>query len=735
MATLVLGTIGRAIGGPLGGIVGTFLGGAVDRAVFGGGGKARESARLSNLAVQSSAYGEPLPRLYGRMRVAGNLIWTSGIAEHATTTGGGKRSGPRTTSYSYSSSFAVALSARQIAGLARIWADGKLLRDADGAWLVPATLRLHDGGEGQAADPLIAAAEGVGACPAYRGLAYVVFEDLPLADYGNRIPNLTFEVIADVAVDTAVIVADLCAGTGVAAVGGGPAVTGYAAVRTGSVRVQLAPVVELCDLRLHDDGDVLTIAAGAIGPVAAVAAGDVGCVAAGSVPRQAPHEARAAAGSLDDAVAIGFDDPGRDFQPGLQRAARRGGVQRAAQIDVAMALTADVAKGLAEAVLARRAAARTSATLTLPPRRADLRAGTLLTRPGDPGSWAVRRWTFSGFVSELTIERLPARRFGSIAADAGRAHDPGDAAPGSTTLHLLDLPSLSDALDTAPRLLIAAAGASRGWRRSSLAISRDGGDSYADAGEIGAASAMGTTTTGLAAGDASRWDRVNSVDLTLICDTMWLESRSEASVLGGSNAALIGNEIVQFASVQPLGGSRFRLSTLLRGRRGSAVAAHPAGSRFVVLDATRLLAVEPGNDALGRTLLARATGSGDGAATLVATVFAGVALRPLSPVFVRRADDGGDSVFGWTRRSRSGFAWLDGADAPLGEAREAYRATLVTAAGIVRSTDLAAPTWRYTAAARAADGLARGATVELAVAQLSEVVGAGDAARATFILP
>ena len=34
--------------------------------------------------------------------------------------------------------------------------------------------------------------------PAYRGLAYVVFERLPLADFGNRVPQFSFEVIRPV---------------------------------------------------------------------------------------------------------------------------------------------------------------------------------------------------------------------------------------------------------------------------------------------------------------------------------------------------------------------------------------------------------------------------------------------------------------------------------------------------------------------------------------------------------
>ena len=185
MATLILGTVGRVFAGPIGGIVGTAVGSLVDSRIFGGG-RAREQGRVSNPAVQSATYGEPMPIIVGRMRTAGNLIWSSGIREQAATSGGSKRGGS-TTSYSYTASFAVGLVARRIAGIGRIWADGKLICDAGGVFVRPMTMRLHDGGGDQPVDPLIAAAEGAGGTPAYRGLAYAVFEDMPLADYGNRI--------------------------------------------------------------------------------------------------------------------------------------------------------------------------------------------------------------------------------------------------------------------------------------------------------------------------------------------------------------------------------------------------------------------------------------------------------------------------------------------------------------------------------------------------------------------
>ena len=42
------------------------------------------------------------------------------------------------------------------------------------------TMRIYSGSDEQTPDPLIVAKEGTGNVPSYRGLAYVVFERLPL---------------------------------------------------------------------------------------------------------------------------------------------------------------------------------------------------------------------------------------------------------------------------------------------------------------------------------------------------------------------------------------------------------------------------------------------------------------------------------------------------------------------------------------------------------------------------
>ncbi|XBQ16277.1 MAG: glycoside hydrolase TIM-barrel-like domain-containing protein [Oceanicaulis sp.] len=147
--------------------------------------------RLAELAIQTSTEGAPVPIVFGRMRLAGQVIWAARFTETAQTrSAGGGKGGPKITEYSYALSFAVGLCEGPIAGVGRVWANGEPLDTG------AITMRVHTGGEDQAPDPLIEAVEGAGSAPGYRGLAYVVFEDLPLDPYGQRIPNLSFEVFA-----------------------------------------------------------------------------------------------------------------------------------------------------------------------------------------------------------------------------------------------------------------------------------------------------------------------------------------------------------------------------------------------------------------------------------------------------------------------------------------------------------------------------------------------------------
>ena len=213
MATLVLGAAGAAIGGSIGGailgvsaatiggFIGSTIGSVVDSWIISSLAPTQriEGARLDNLRITSATEGAVIPRLFGRMRIGGNIVWATDFREETKTTtqGGGKGGGGggkvKTTEYFYYASFAVALCEGPITGIGRIWADGKLLDTAGITW------RWYTGDESQAPDPFITAKMGAANTPAYRGTAYVVFEDLPLGNYGNRIPQLSFEVFRPLA--------------------------------------------------------------------------------------------------------------------------------------------------------------------------------------------------------------------------------------------------------------------------------------------------------------------------------------------------------------------------------------------------------------------------------------------------------------------------------------------------------------------------------------------------------
>lgn len=198
MATILLQAAGAALGSVFGVVgkavglaAGSLAGYLVDRALINST-KTVEGARLNAVQPITGEEGAPVARLYGTMRLGGTVIWATRFEETRQSTRQGLKGGPRVVSYRYHANVAFGLCEGEIAGIRRVWADG---RELD---LTTVDMRVHTGGEAQLPDPLIEAKQGAGNAPAYRGLAYVVFERLALEPYGNRIPQLQFEVMRPV---------------------------------------------------------------------------------------------------------------------------------------------------------------------------------------------------------------------------------------------------------------------------------------------------------------------------------------------------------------------------------------------------------------------------------------------------------------------------------------------------------------------------------------------------------
>lgn len=232
-----MSNFGQIAGAVVGGVIGFFVGGGPAGAIYGfqlgllAGSvlfptqlPGVQGPRLGDGQQTVSQVGQPIPAIFGRQCVGGNIIWASPIREVATTETAGGKGGPEQsqTTYSYFRSFAILLATREpdegpIAGIRRIWANGKIIYDKslpDGVTLADITngtadpdvidqfvnqqavtsdlasrMTLYLGSEDQMPDPVIESFEGVGNVPGMRGYVYAVFDDVPLRpEDGNRVP-------------------------------------------------------------------------------------------------------------------------------------------------------------------------------------------------------------------------------------------------------------------------------------------------------------------------------------------------------------------------------------------------------------------------------------------------------------------------------------------------------------------------------------------------------------------
>ncbi len=202
MATLLLSAAGAALGAGFGGSVlglsgavigraiGATIGRAIDQRVLGAGSEPVDIGRIERLRLTGAGEGAAIGQIWGRMRVSGQVIWATNFVETVRRRRTGKGAPkPKVNEYSYSVSLAIALCEGEILRVGRIWADGNEISARD------LNMRVYTGSETQLPDPLLEAIEGSGKAPAYRGVAYVVIEDLELSSYGNRVPQFSFEVV------------------------------------------------------------------------------------------------------------------------------------------------------------------------------------------------------------------------------------------------------------------------------------------------------------------------------------------------------------------------------------------------------------------------------------------------------------------------------------------------------------------------------------------------------------
>jgi hypothetical protein len=591
-----------------------------------------------------------------------------------------------------------------VARIGRIWADGKLLRGEAGDFKVSTTFRFYGGGEDQDVDPLIASVEGLASTPAYRGLALCVFENLELAEYGNRIPFLTFEVFAD---NGAVMLADVLAHAsgGLVSCDADQTLAGYAAYGQ-SMKAAIQPLVDCYAIELFDDGSRLVSPAG---QVWAVGDEELGSSSDGEKAARIERE-QAPARSLPSALRLGYYDPALDYQAGEARASSADRNASDEQRELPAAVSAGDAKSLAQSMIARAWARRDRLTLRLPPNYLDLQPGARLEMDVRPREWCVEQCTIDGFVV-VAVLRPSWEPSASIPADAGRIVPNDDVVMADVTLALFDVPDVLGIGSNAPTVLLAASNPSSAWKSCMAEIIA--GQQILQTQTTARKTFLGRALTGLPVGDAHLINRGAAFDVQLIDPDQWLLSCDDEALVNGANLAVLGSELIQFGSAEPLGEGRFRLSRLLRGRGGTewAMNSHTIDEPFALIQPDSVRPVPLAGWKIGAGITAAVHNLSGTTSNSDAIVLNGESLRPLSPVRAKAwIEESGDLTIEWTRRTRAASAWVDEVDVPLGERVELYRVSITGGEGSLE-LEAAQPSLRV-AAAQVAE-LGAGVTIEV----------------------
>jgi hypothetical protein len=308
--------------------------------------------------------------------------------------------------------------------------------------------------------------------------------------------------------------------------------------------------------------------------------------------------------------------------------------------------------------------------------------------------------------------------------------------PVQTLGMFLDIPILRDA-DNDAGIYFAACGYRSGWAGCALFKSNDGGATYGQVTSTNDEATIGYCTTAL--GDfysGNIFDESNTVTVQMMAGT--LSSASELAVLNGANYAVLGNEIIQFKNAELVSAGVYKLSGLLRGRRGTewAMSSHDVGDRFVLANTATWRRIPLQTSDIGLSRLFKIPSFGTTLQQVAAMPFtaAGISLECYSPVEVgagRNAD--GDIIITWKRRGRVNAEWRDYSDIPLGESAESYEIDIMdsTFTSVLGTLNSATNTVTYTVAQQIADLGVLLPTMYMNVYQLSPVVGRGYPAQAT----
>lgn len=712
-----------------------------------------EGPRLSDLSAPRSSYGSGIPIVWGKCRLGGNLIWATNLKEVVKKSKKrGKGLGPKTqsTEYTYFANFAVLLCRGPIVRVHRVWLNGKLAYEYGGAGnqFFNTYARIYTGTTNQNPDPMVQNTVSVVANdyglspdpgtraaeiaqieqtygvtitnqqPGYRRRAYLVFEGLPLADYGNSIPAVSAEVIAHESVSLRQIIEGLCAEAGLDA--GEYDASALSDVPVGGFIIKNIQSINaaLEELQSAYFFDVIR-SQGVLKFVKQDRARDVvepdpGMLAAHVFGQDRPDDYNkeiVTIEQLPSEVNVTFLDPAEDYSENSASYRRQAALpDNKKDVSVQLVLTADQARQMAERLLFQEwIEQRIKYELTYPLSMLHVEAGDLLqVNLGlQTETLEVRRVKLgANLICEYECTASDKSFLSYTRQLPIRPIESEIQVEGETILEIRDINLVSD---SDPEGLYVVATGEGTWRFGFLYASLDA-SIYSYANNLGPKGVIGEVV-----GDALPpalpyvYDD-NSVLLVQLRAGDTLESVTDVQLDLGVNKALVGDELIQFGTAIYISDNQWQLRHFRRGIRGTAhaISGHQASEKFLLFtgDDASVLVQEGTIADVGRTYYFKALNSyqtlDQVAADTVPVV--GNPYRPYAPSGVRLSRNSSDDlILEWSRHARRNGRWRDGGDIAIDASETRCLVEIRNGATLVQSAFVSGNSYTYTAADQVAD--------------------------------
>lgn len=604
-------------------------------------------------------------------------------------------------------------------------------------------ITFYIGSESQTVNATMEAYEGTGNVPAYRGTAFMVIKRLKLQNFGNRVPQFTFQVAEDRAKTVKQAIADICEAAGF---------TTYdtSAIGNGRLRGMLiegpqVPARLLEQIMIpygimsqEDNGTINFFPRGE--PEASdyypIADANLGARMEGEQGRRRVVFTDVAGTELPTEVVINYIDVDNQYQKGSTRERRRiVTIPNVLSLDFPIVWGADTARTVAKRILWQAWGGRVTAQFTVGPE-------LIFLQEGDPIRFSVGSDTYYARITEISdganflreikcvVETARALRTRATSTQLITPARVPIYEPSDLDMILSDLPALreEDITGTGFYVGVALDDQTQVWRGGVVYSSLDN-VLYTSLSSFSQQATMGVTTTTLAAGPEDVWDRINTVTVTI--DYGSLESVSEDAVLQGQNWMLIGDEIVGFANAVLIGTKTYTLSTLIRGQRGTiaGISSHATGEAVLLLS-TGLRFVSLPSSILDQIRLYKAVpidGTLDETVAYQIFTTTGNTLRPFPPAAVTGTRDGSNNLtIDWERTTRA-ISSVFGPTAPvqLADELDEYEIDVMSGSTVLRTISASTNTATYSAANQTTDGLTPGNPVEINIYQLSSSIGRG----------